>query len=64
MKIISIGAEKKPKQCTVVCSNCNSILLVDDTDGVGKSGGRNDSYRVVPCPVCKKELWIDLDQFH
>jgi len=63
MKIISRGAIK-PKQVTITCYHCKSVLLVDEQDGKKEHDPwGNDSITVI-CPVCNNNIYIDYNLFH
>jgi hypothetical protein len=64
MKILINGPEQLSKvNCQIDCYNCKSKLEVTPADAARKSFDRDGSAYVFNCPVCHKDIYVDMKVF-
>jgi hypothetical protein len=60
MKIIDNVNLRPAKKATVTCSSCTSTMEVTRADATKECHDQRDgSYYVIPCGVCRHEMFID-----
>ena len=61
IEVIERGIAPKDKKYEATCISCKSILQFLRSDVKMDSSLCNESFYTFKCPVCKKELYIDVN---
>ena len=60
MKVLEYGQKPEDKEYIAKCYNCKSKVQFVRKEAKCESGGRNDSYLVIPCPVCQHTIYHEI----
>lgn len=63
MEVIKRGTSPGEKTAEVTCYTCRSELRVTQAEGKRNSSCRNEVYYSYKCPVCGKEVTVDINRF-
>jgi uncharacterized protein with PIN domain len=60
MKIIKQGKLPENRIHKTTCDKCGTVFEFEEKESQVRSFPRNESARIVKCPFCGKDVWMDL----
>lgn len=61
IEVVKKGTPPMDKKYEGDCNNCKSTLRFLRSDVKQESSPKNECYYIFKCPVCKKDLYLDIN---